>query len=155
MFTLSLTAFNLTGPAGSDKIEHMFEEYFLTIGWKVKPTAFDDRSDYAPFLEARIPSGGLFTGAEEVKTADEAAYYGGKAGVWYDPNYHGPGDNVKNCDVGAWITNTKAIAHSVATYARSTETIPGRTPAKVKRDFSLKGRLHTQPGHCGHMDVGK
>ena len=36
----------------------------------------------------RIPSGGLFTGAEGIKTAAEAATWGGTAGAQYDPCYH-------------------------------------------------------------------
>jgi len=146
------SAFNLTGPPGSDKIEHMFEKHFLDVGWEVKPTAFDGRSDYGPFLNVSIPCGGLFTGAEGVKTTEEAAYYGGKAGAWYDPNYHLAGDNVKNCDLGAWITNTKAIAHAVATYARSTTTIPKRTHSKVKRGLP-KAKPHLRHSHCGHQDL--
>lgn len=147
------SAFNITGPEGSAQIEHLFEEHFLDVGWTSKPTAFDGRSDYGPFLEVGIPSGGLFTGAEGVKTEEEAAYYGGKAGEWYDANYHRPGDTNKNLDVGAWITNTKAIAHSVATYARSLETIPKRAPVKVKRDLSPKAKDHLHHSHCGHEDV--
>ena len=41
-----------------------------------------------PFLEIGIPAGGLFSGAEEVKTEEEAAIWGGTAGVAYDVNYH-------------------------------------------------------------------
>ena len=48
-------------------------------------TQFDGRSDYGPFLEADIPAGGLFTGAEGIKTAEEAAIYGGVVGAQYDP----------------------------------------------------------------------
>lgn len=36
-----------------------------------------------------------------------------------DVNYHGVGDTIKNLNVGAWLQNTKAIAHAVATYAVS------------------------------------
>ncbi|KAF8416440.1 hypothetical protein EV426DRAFT_421870 [Tirmania nivea] len=146
------SAFNVTGPAGSDAIEHMFQKHFRDVGWEVKPTAFDGRSDYGPFLEVGIPAGGLFTGAEGVKTAEEAAYYGGKVGEWYDPNYHRAGDNVKNCNSDAWITNTKAIAHAVATYACSTKTIPKRTP-KAKREFSPRAKSHMHHSHCGHVDL--
>lgn len=41
------------------------------------------RSDYGPFLEVNIPAGGLFTGAEVVKTAQEAVLFGGQAGMPY------------------------------------------------------------------------
>lgn len=41
------------------------------------------RSDYGPFLQVNIPAGGLFTGAEVVKTAQEAVLFGGQAGMPY------------------------------------------------------------------------
>ncbi|MFC5822465.1 hypothetical protein [Nonomuraea insulae] len=50
-------------------------------------TDFDGRSDYGPFIATGVPSG-LFTGAEGVKTAEEAALFGGTAGQPYDPCYH-------------------------------------------------------------------
>lgn len=65
------SAFNTTGPAGSDDIEHVFEKYFKSVGLNTVPSEFDGRSDYGPFLDVGIPSGGLFTGAEGVKTAEE------------------------------------------------------------------------------------
>jgi len=49
---------------------------------------FDGRSDYVGFTDRGIPAGGVFAGAEGVKTAAEAAVYGGAAGSWYDPCYH-------------------------------------------------------------------
>ena len=55
-------------------------------GLAFEPTAFDGRSDYGPFIAAGdIPSGGLFTGAEGVKTAAQAAVYGGTAGAAVRP----------------------------------------------------------------------
>ena len=44
----------------------------------------------------RIPLGGLFTGAEGIKTAEEAALWGGQAGVAYDPCYHQACDTFAN-----------------------------------------------------------
>ena len=60
------------GPPGSDQIEDVFLDYFTSQGLATEPTAFDGRSDYGPFIEAGIPAGGLFSGAEGVKTAQEA-----------------------------------------------------------------------------------
>lgn len=132
------SGFGLTGPAGSDLIEHTFEEYYVNSGLNFVPTAFTGRSDYGPFLEVNIPSGGLFTGAEGIKTPKEKLLFGGEVGEPYDVNYHQPGDYTNNCNVGAWIANTKAIADIVAKYGRSTEGFPARTlingGAKVKRD---------------------
>lgn len=73
-------AFGIAGPPGSAHIEKVFEEYFVEVGLPSAPTAFSGRSDYGPFLQVGIPSGGLFTGAEGIKTEAEAALWGGKAG---------------------------------------------------------------------------
>ena len=81
-------AFGTTGPPGSDAIEALFEGWFASEGLASEPTAFDGRSDYGPFIEAGIPAGGLFTGAEGVKTEAQVALYGGDAGSWFDPCYH-------------------------------------------------------------------
>jgi Zn-dependent M28 family amino/carboxypeptidase len=43
-------------------------------------TVFSGRSDYGPFIALNVPAGGLFTGAEGVKTAEEAALFGGTVG---------------------------------------------------------------------------
>lgn len=71
------SAFNLTGPPGSDHIEHTFENFFVSAKLKSAPTEFNGRSDYGPFLDVGIPAGGLFTGAEGNKTAEEAGWYVG------------------------------------------------------------------------------
>ena len=64
------------GPAGSAEIEKTFERYFNSVGVPFKGTDFTGRSDYGPFIANGIPSGGLFTGAEGIKTAAEAAIWG-------------------------------------------------------------------------------
>ena len=46
----------------------VFNGYFASQGLATDPTAFDGRSDYGPFIAAGIPAGGLFTGAEGIKT---------------------------------------------------------------------------------------
>ena len=56
-------------PAASADIERLFLDYFESQGLPTEPTAFDGRSDYGPFIFAGIPAGGLFTGAEVIKTA--------------------------------------------------------------------------------------
>ena len=75
-------------PPASADIEQLFLDYFASQGLPTEPTAFDGRSDYGPFIFAGIPAGGLFTGAEVLKTPEEAAIYGGEAGEPYDPCYH-------------------------------------------------------------------
>ena len=56
------------GPAGSAQIEKTFEQFFTSRGLPYKGTDFSGRSDYGPFIAVGIPSGGLFTGAEGIKT---------------------------------------------------------------------------------------
>ena len=73
---------------GSAAIEGVFARYFAAQGLAFDPAPFDGRSDYGPFIAAGIPAGGLFSGAEGVKTDDQAQRFGGAAGSWYDPCYH-------------------------------------------------------------------
>ena len=71
------SAFGIKGPSGSDDIEALFEDFFASQGLVSEPTAFDGRSDYDAFITAGIPAGGLFTGAEDVKTPEQVEWYGG------------------------------------------------------------------------------
>ncbi|KNB53713.1 M28 family metallopeptidase [Streptomyces caatingaensis] len=105
------------GPKGSAEIEKLITDY---LDRKHKPhegTDFDGRSDYGPFIDAGIPAGGTFTGAEGIKTEEQAAKFGGTAGVAYDPNYHAKGDTLKNIDLKYFDTNIDVIAHAVGVYA--------------------------------------
>ena len=49
-----------------------------------------------PSSSTGIPAGGLFTGAEVVKTAEQEAIWGGTAGESYDPCYHQACDTIDN-----------------------------------------------------------
>jgi Zn-dependent M28 family amino/carboxypeptidase len=100
------SAFGIRGPAGSHAIEEVFEEFFASQGLASEPTAFDGRSDYDAFISAGIPAGGLFTGAEDNKTEDQVALYGGLATfdgevVAYDPCYHQACDSLDPIGDGA------------------------------------------------------
>ena len=113
------------GPEGSAQIEALFESYYQSIGEPFKGTDFSGRSDYGPFIAVGIPSGGLFTGAEGIKTPEEVALWGGTAGDQYDPCYHLACDTFDNVNLHALGINSDAVAASVLTYAMSTETING------------------------------
>jgi Zn-dependent M28 family amino/carboxypeptidase len=107
------------GPPGSDEIEQVFLEYFAALGLPNEPTAFDGRSDYGPFIDVGIPAGGLFTGAEEIKTAEQAATYGGTAGTPLDPCYHEACDTYDNNSDTALDEMADATAHAVDWWASS------------------------------------
>jgi Zn-dependent M28 family amino/carboxypeptidase len=119
------SAFGTRGPAGSAHIEDTFSDYFASQGLASEPTQFDGRSDYDAFITAGIPAGGLFTGAEGVKTAEQAAVYGGTAGEAYDPCYHAECDTVRNVSLEALDQMSDAIAHATLKYAMSTSAVNG------------------------------
>lgn len=120
------------GPAGSAEIEKTFEAFFNMRGLPFKGTDFSGRSDYGPFIAVGIPSGGLFTGAEGIKTAAEAAIWGGTAGQQYDPCYHLACDTYENVNLEALDVNSDAVAFATLQYAMSTNDVNG---AKGKGNF--------------------
>jgi Zn-dependent M28 family amino/carboxypeptidase len=100
------SAFGIKGPTGSGAIEDVFVDFFASQGLASEPTAFDGRSDYDAFISAGIPAGGLFTGAEDNKTVEQVALYGGLATfdgevVAYDPCYHQACDSLDPIGDGA------------------------------------------------------
>lgn len=113
------------GPEGSAQIEDLFTDYFTSQGLASEETEFSGRSDYGPFLEVDIASGGLFTGAEGVKTEEQAAEYGGTAGEWYDPCYHQVCDDRSNISEDAIDEMSDAVAHAVYTMSQSTALVNG------------------------------
>jgi Zn-dependent M28 family amino/carboxypeptidase len=113
------------GPDGSAQIEQLFTNYFASQGLASEETEFSGRSDYGPFLDVGIASGGLFTGAEGVKTAEQAATYGGTAGEWYDPCYHQACDDRSNISESAIDEMSDAVAHAVYTLSQSTALVNG------------------------------
>ncbi len=116
---------NPAGPVGSAQIEKTFEAFYSDRGIPFKGTDFSGRSDYGPFIAMGIPAGGLFTGAEGIKTVDEAAIWGGTAGTAYDPCYHQACDTYANNNDEALDVNSDAIAFAVLQYAMNTSDING------------------------------
>ncbi|MGN9841518.1 M28 family metallopeptidase [Nonomuraea sp. H19] len=117
------------GPPGSAEIEKQLEAFYGSRDLPTVGTDFDGRSDYGPFIAVGIPAGGVFTGAEGIKTAEEAALFGGTAGVAYDVCYHQACDTITNVNATALDVNSDAIADSVARYAFSLRSIPPRAPS--------------------------
>ena len=121
------------GPPGSAQIERLFTRYLTGQGLQSEPTAFDGRSDYGPFIAVGIPAGGLFSGAEGVKTEAQATRYGGTAGEPFDACYHQACDTTGNLSTTALAQLGDAAAHAVLTLATSRTDLFGeaRTPAAV------------------------
>jgi Zn-dependent M28 family amino/carboxypeptidase len=118
-------------PPGSTAIEDLYESYYTLVGEPYDDTLFSGRSDYQAFIEAGIPSGGLFTGAEVVKTEEQEAIWGGTAGEQFDPCYHQACDTLDNVDLHALEVNSDLIAFAQLTFAYSTEAVNGVPGKKV------------------------
>jgi aminopeptidase Y len=123
------------GPEGSKQIERTFERYFNSVNVPFKGTDFSGRSDYGPFIARGVPAGGLFTGAEGIKTAQEAAIWGGTAGVAYDPCYHLACDTFANNNDFALDVNSDAIAYATLQYGMNTADVNG---VRGKGNFKLQ-----------------
>ena len=125
------SAFGIKGPTGSGLIEKVFSDYFASQGLATAPTEFDGRSDYDAFIDAGIPAGGLFSGAEGIKSAAEAAVYGGTAGVAYDACYHSACDTIDNINQQSLDQMSDAVAHSVMTFAMTSAAVNGTAKGKA------------------------
>lgn len=112
-------------PEGSIATEQVFTGYFDSVDQPWVDSEFSGRSDYQAFIANGVPASGLFTGADGVKTEEEAATFGGTAGELLDPNYHTPADDLSNVSQEALDIMSPAIGHATQALARSTETING------------------------------
>lgn len=118
-------------PEGSPGIERTLVGYLKSAGKAAEDTSFDGRSDYEAFTRAGIPAGGLFTGAEENKTAAQAELWGGTADAPFDPNYHKDTDRLDNVDRDALAINGGGVAFAVGVYA---QTLDGRNGIPLRAD---------------------
>jgi len=141
------------GPYGSAAIEQDFASYLRSGGTPTEGTDFTGRSDYGPFIEVGIPSGGLFTGAEVKMTEAQAEKWGGEAGVAYDECYHQACDTLGNVDYDALDVNADAMAATIGMYALSTEDVNGVAPDAAKSRTRVAAqrfgeRMRTSHGHA-------
>ncbi|MFI0482884.1 M20/M25/M40 family metallo-hydrolase [Actinomadura sp. 9N215] len=132
-------------PAGSGAIEKAFADYFASKKLASDQSPFNGRSDYNAFITVGIPAGGLFTGAEGIKTAEQAKVYGGKAGVAYDPCYHSVCDRYDNVDLTGFDQMIDGTAAITQFFAHSTLTVNGNELAR--RHAPAKPATPDQIGH--------
>lgn len=124
-------------PEGSAGIERTLTRYLDKAGKPAEDTDFDGRSDYDGFTLAGIPAGGLFSGAEEKKTPEQADRWGGEADQPFDPNYHKKEDNLGHIDRTALEIHGGGVAYSVGLYAQDQR---GRNGIPIRDD---RTRHHT------------
>lgn len=132
------------GPNGSATIEAVFNKYFAKQGLTFESTAFDGRSDYGPFIDVGIPAGGLFTGAEEIKTEAQFQLFGGVVGAPLDPCYHQACDTFANNSDTALDQMTDASADAVLQFAMTTSAVKGTSQAsdKATKEVDLDSLLY-------------
>ncbi|MEV5551491.1 M28 family metallopeptidase [Streptomyces sp. NPDC052309] len=95
-------------------IEQTFKDYYAGLGIPTEiETEGDGRSDHAPFKNAGVPVGGLFSGADYRKTSTQAAKWGGTAGQPFDRCYHSSCDTTANINDTALNRNSDAIAYAM------------------------------------------
>lgn len=132
------SAFGLEGPPGSAALEKLFEEYYKLRGLPFEGDEITFRSDYAQFFTDGIAFGGLFTGAEVLKTEEQAARYGGTAGIALDPCYHAACDDLNNIDRRALEVNGDAMAFVTSWLSLSTRVVDDEIAASQPTGPSLK-----------------
>ena len=86
---------------------------------------------------SNIPSGGLFTGAEVPKTAEQAGIWGGTVGAQFDPCYHAACDTFANNNNHALAVNADLIGTAVLMYSYSTQSVNGVPGKKIPGNFRL------------------
>lgn len=118
-------------PEGSAGIERTLAAYLDDAGKPAEDTSFDGRSDYDGFTLAGIPAGGLFSGAEEKKTPEQAQRWGGEADQPFDPNYHKKEDDLSHIDRTAMEIHGGGVAYSVGLYAQDQR---GRNGIPIRDD---------------------
>jgi Zn-dependent M28 family amino/carboxypeptidase len=129
------------GPTGSATIEDVFVEYFDSQGLATDPTALTGSSDYASFTAVGIPVGGLFAGADALKTAAQAAVYGGIAGQPYHACYHLACDTASSLNKTVLDQMADASAHATLAFAMTSSAVSGTERSSV---------THNQKGPKAH-----
>ncbi|ORI21409.1 M28 family peptidase [Rhodococcus sp. 1168] len=127
------------GPPGSEAIERVFLERLQQEGIAADGTDFDGRSDYGPFIDVGIPSGGVFSGADEEKSPEQAAKWGGTAEETFDQNYHTAEDTLTNIDRTALGSNASAVAFGIGTFAQEIDG-PNGVPSGAARTEARVGQ---------------
>ncbi len=82
-----------------------------------RASGFDGRSDYDAFAQAGIATGGVDSGADKVKTPEQATRWGGTAGEIFDQNYHTARDTFANVNQKVLGTMAPAVAYAAGYFA--------------------------------------
>ncbi|MGZ8801390.1 MAG: M28 family peptidase [Mycobacterium sp.] len=115
-------------PDGMAGIERMLAGHLNLAGVRPADVPLGRSTDYAPFLAAGIPVGGVTTGSSQHKTEVQARLWGGQAGAAFDPNYHTARDTIDNVNREALGIMAATVAYAVGTYAQAIDGVNGVPP---------------------------
>jgi Zn-dependent M28 family amino/carboxypeptidase len=104
--------------SSSKAITYFLVGAFDAAGMEAELTDVGAASDHNAFREARIPVGGIFSGASEGKSREQAALFGGTAGLAMDACYHLACDTVSNVNVEEVAIYAETAAEAVLAIAR-------------------------------------
>ncbi len=96
--------------SGSSAIRDLFGSDLDAAGLAWEPMDVGLGSDHRLFALSGIPTGGLFSGALELVTAEQAERYGRTAGAWADACYHLACDGRSNVDESMFLELARSFA---------------------------------------------
>ncbi|KAJ2892362.1 hypothetical protein GGI21_005630 [Coemansia aciculifera] len=100
---------------GSQRIQRVFEDYFVRHHYPYQITDMVAGSDFVPFMDNGVPAGGVLTGAGELKSIAERSKHGGLANAALDTCYHRDCDTLLNINMVALDKMSKAAMYAVST----------------------------------------
>lgn len=119
----------VTIPEGSAEIEKIYTDFFDANEQPWIDSEYSGRSDYQAFIDNGIPSGGLFSGGDDIKTEEQVALFGGTAGVFMDRNYHTANDTLANVNRASIDIFAPAIGHAAYALAWEAVVVPPVEPS--------------------------
>ena len=111
------------GPTRSAQVARVLTEELARVGATAEGDVFDGLSDYDPFIQAGIPTGGVFSGDDTEKTDAQAQAWGGQADEEFDPCYHEACDRLDDVDRVALGRFTDAVDASLRRFASTTSAL--------------------------------
>ncbi|MFN1834952.1 M28 family peptidase [Balneola sp. MJW-20] len=126
---------------GSEVIEDLFQSYYDDIVQPTKGINLYFGTASQNFLLSGVPSGGIYSGSFEIKTAEEASIWGGSSGDQLDPCTFLACDTFDNVSLEALDFNSDAAAYAILNLAMNTSLINGE---KAKGNFKAKRNALTE-----------